>query len=351
MTTTNKFWIVLLGTFLAMVIIACSCNSLTPSVIPTPTLPVNPQPTTPIVSPTQTLVSNPLPELAGFWQDGSRVFTIEWQSDQYVVTAITASGTSKRTLTSQSWNDNSLTWTYDYSDENGSSSITYTTVSVDGNSLTVKYSSTGGTSDTHILRRVSSAVPSYDSLPYHEDFSNPNTGWDVYSTDDSNAGYENGYYFVISKKAKVNFYGEAYLFFGDTVMEVDATPVSGPAKNNFSSSVFCRLQSNGDGYLFEITGDGYFAVGSYTGGGKTYAPLLSGDEWQPSTAIKTGMATNHIAVTCAGSQLKLEVNGKMLFDGQDSTFTEGDIALGASTYDSNNTPAEVHFDNLAVSAP
>jgi hypothetical protein len=141
------------------------------------------------------------------------------------------------------------------------------------------------------------------------------------------------------------------LFFGDTVLEVDATPVSGPAKNNFSSSVFCRLQSNGDGYLFEITGDGYFAVGTYTGGGKTYASLLSGDEWQRSNVIKTGMATNHITVTCASSQLKLEVNGKVLFDGQDSTFTEGDIALGATTYDSNNTPAEVHFDNLAVSAP
>lgn len=351
MNTTKKFWIVFLGTVLAMVIIACSCNSLTPSVIPTLTLPVNTLPNTPIVPPTQTLVSNPLPELAGFWQDWSRVFTIEWQGNQYVVTAITASGTSKRTLTSQSWNGESLTWTYDYSDENGSSSSTYTTVSVAGDSLTVKYSSNGGASDTHILRRVSSAVPSYDSLPYHEDFSSPNTGWDVYSTDESSAGYENSSYFVISKKAEYNYYGEAYKFFGDTVIEVDATPVSGAAKNNFSSSVFCRLQSNGDGYLFEIRGNGYFAVGSYTGGGKTYTSLLKGDEWQPSTAIKTGMATNHITLTCASSQLKLEVNGKVLFDGQDSTFTDGDIALGATTYDSNNAPAEVHFSNLAVSAP
>ena len=351
MNTTKKFWIVFLGTVLAMVIIACSCNSLTPSVIPTLTLPVITLPNTPIVPPTQTLVNNPLPELAGYWQDGSKVFTIEWQGNQYVVTAITASGTSKRTLTSQSWNGNSLTWTYDYSDENGTSSITYTTVSVGGNSLTVKYSSNGGTSDTYLLRRISSAVPSYDSLPYHDDFSNPNTGWGVWSDDDSSAGYENGYYFVISKKAKLDSYGTPGMFFGDTVIEVDATPVSGPAKNNFSSTVYCRLQSNGDGYIFDISGDGNFAVGYYTGGGNTYVSLLSGNEWQPSTAIKPGMAINHIAVTCAGSQLKLEVNSKVLFDGKDSTFTEGDIGLGAATYDSNNTPTEVHFDNLAVSAP
>jgi hypothetical protein len=350
MNTTRKFWIVLLGTVLAMVIIACSCNSLTPSLLPTPTPTVIPPTVTPILPPTQTPVSNPLPELAGFWQDWTRVFTIEWQGSQYVVTAITASGTAKRTLTSQSWDGTSLTWTYDYTDENGSSSNTYSTVSVDGDSLTVKYSSSNGVSDTHILRRVPSAVPVYDSLPYQEDFGNPNTGWDVYSNNNSQAGYENGAYFVTAKKAKVNYYGEAYLFFGDTVIEVDATPISGPANNNFSSSVFCRLQSNGDGYLFEITGDGYFAVGSYTGGGKTYASLLTGNEWQQSSAIKTGMATNHITATCAGNQLKLEVNGKELFTGQDSSFPEGDIALGATTYESN-TPAEVHFDNLAVSAP
>ncbi|MGD0879490.1 MAG: hypothetical protein ABSA01_15270 [Anaerolineales bacterium] len=351
MNSTKKFWIVLTGTVLAMVIIACSCNSLTPALNPTATPTVIPQTATAIVPPTQTPVSNPLPDLAGFWQDWSRVFTIEWQGNQYVVTAITAAGTSKRTLTSQSWDGKSLTWTYEYSDENGSSSNTYTTVSVNGDSLTVKYSSTNGTADTHTLKRVPSVVPVYDSLPYQEDFSNPGTGWDVYSNDNSSAGYENGYYFVTAKKAKINYYGEAYLFFDDTILDVDATPVSGPANNNFSSSVFCRLQSNGDGYLFEISGDGYFAVGTYTGGGKTYASLLSGDEWQRSNAIKTAMATNHINVTCAGNQLKLEVNGEVLFGGQDSTFTEGDIALGATTYDSNNAPAEVHFDNLAVSAP
>jgi|NGEPerStandDraft_6_1074524.scaffolds.fasta_scaffold39812_2 hypothetical protein len=351
MNATKKFWIVLTGTVLAMVMIACSCNSLTPALNPTATAAVIPQPATEIVPPAETIVSNPLPELAGFWQDFSRVFTIEWQGNQYVVSAITAAGTSKRTLTSQSWDGKSLTWTYEYSDENGSSTNTYTTVSVSGDSLTVKYSATNGAADTHTLKRVSSAVPVHDALPYYEDFSNPNSGWDIYSNDNSSAGYENGYYFVSAKKVKINYYGEAYLFFGDTVMEVDATPATVPANNNFSSSVFCRLQSNGDGYLFEISGDGYFAVGVYTGGGNTYSSLLSGDDWQRSTAIKTGTATNHISVTCAGSQLKLEVNGTALFEGQDSTFTEGDIAVGATTYDSNNSPAEVHFGALAVTAP
>lgn len=294
---------------------------------------------------------NPLPELAGYWQDGSRVFTVEWQVDQYAVTAITASGTSTRTLTSQSWNGSSLTWTYDYQDENSDSSITYTTISVSGDTLTASYETSGGASSVHQLLRNSSPAPSYFSLPYFDDFSDPDTGWDVFTTDEDEGGYGDGYYFVISKTNQFSSYGAAGRFFGDTIIDVDATPVSGPDASNFSVNIGCRVQANSDGYLFEISGDGYFAVGYYTGGGNDYTSLLSGDEWLTSKAIQQGLATNHITVICNGSQLKLEVNGQSLYEGQDSTFIEGDISLGAATYEDNNIPAEVHFTNLVVTTP
>ena len=191
----------------------------------------------------------------------------------------------------------------------------------------------------------------YDSLPYYDDFSNPNTGWDIFDTDVDGAGYENGYYFVVSRTTEFSTYGDGGRLFGDMVINVDATPFSVPANSDFSLNAGCRVKDNGDGYLFEITGDGYYAVGYYTGGGQDYTSLLSGDEWQFSNAIQQGMALNHLTVTCAGSQFRFEVNGEVLFDGYDSTFTEGDICLGADTYDDNNTPAEIHFDNLVVTAP
>ena len=376
MNTPRKFWIVLTSAVLAFVIIACSCRSTFPWVVPTPTLPVvvpsstlpvnptptqplasptspqpvTPAPTPPLASPTSNQPVNPLPELAGYWQDGSRVFTIEWQNNQYVVTAITAPGTSVRTLTSQSWNGSSLTWSYAYSDENSNSTITFTTGSISGDTLTADYSSSDGESSIHFLTRNSSPVPSYTDLPYSDDFGSSSTGWDVYDTAEDGAGVENGYYFVISRTNQYSSYGEAYIFIGDSITEVDATPVSGPSGNNYSYNLGCRVQSNADGYLFEIAADGYFMVGYYTGGGHDYT-ALSGDEWLSSPAILPGLVTNHIAVTCAGNQIKLEVNGQVLYDGQDSTYTEGDISLGAATYDDNNTPAEVHFDNLLVSAP
>jgi hypothetical protein len=93
-------------------------------------------------------------------------------------------------------------------------------------------------------------------------------------------------------------------------------------------------------------------VGYYTGGGNDYSSLMSGpDDWKPSDAIHPGLVTNHFTVICSGNQLKLILNSQVVFDGQDATFSEGDISLGAATYDDNNTPLEVHFDNLAVTAP
>lgn len=192
----------------------------------------------------------------------------------------------------------------------------------------------------------------YTSLPYYDDFNDPNSGWSVYDTDSDASGYGNGYYYVISKTTDFSTYGDAGILLTDMVIDVDATPASVPDNSYFSQNVGCRIQDNDDGYLFELSGDGYYAVGYYTGGGENYTSLLSGDsEWLFSDAINQGLVTNHMTVTCDGTHLMLEVNGVVLFDGQDSTFREGNIGLGAATYDPNFTPAEIHFDNFSVVAP
>jgi hypothetical protein len=47
--------------------------------------------------------------------------------------------------------------------------------------------------------------------------------------------------------------------------------------------------------------------------------------------------------------LSLTVNGVLLAEVQDSEFTSGDIALTATSYESD--PTEVRFDNLVVTSP
>ena len=341
MSTPKRFWFILIGVFLAMVIIACSCGTIiTPTAPPPPTAPAPPTAPPP--------TAHPIPELEGYWQRSNKAYTIAWQNGQYVVTSVNDSEEGSMEITSQSWNGSALTWTY-YRPSTDRS-ITYTTSSVSGNNLLINYSNSAGDSGSVTLRRASSAQPSYYSLPLYDDFSDPNSGWETWEDAGGAVGYSNGSYFSVSKTNSSIAIGYPYMFFDDTVIEVDATAASGPGNNSFSYGVTCRIRNDGSGYFFEIGADGFYTVGVFTGT-DTWTSLLSGDEWQASSAINQGLATNHLVVTCAGSLLRLEVNGQVVFEGQDSTYPDGDIGLGAVTYDKNNTPAEVHFDNLVVTAP
>jgi len=145
MNNPRKFWLVLIGAVLAMVVIACSCGSLTP----TPTAP--PPPTIPV---------NPMPALAGYWLDTETndVHTIAWQNGRYMVTATNDVDHGSFPVTDQSWNGSALTWTYKVSYND--TSVTFTTVSVNGDTLYTNWSNSDGKSGTQTLQRVSSPIPS-----------------------------------------------------------------------------------------------------------------------------------------------------------------------------------------------
>jgi hypothetical protein len=140
MNTPRKFWLILIGAILTMAVIACSCGSIIPT--PTPTVPVN-----------------PMPALEGYWLDTETndVHVIEWQNNQYVVTAVNDHEYGSFAVTSQSWNGSALTWTYKVS--YNETSVTFTTVSVSGDSLSTNWSNSEGDSGTETLQRVSSTVP------------------------------------------------------------------------------------------------------------------------------------------------------------------------------------------------
>jgi len=353
MSKQRKPWNLILCASLAIVILACSSVQInmfdTPSPAPVPptlALPTLPVPTMPPPeTPLPTVPLQPLPGLEGCWQDGLKVFTIAWQNDQYVVTAFNVVGVANPQIVSQSWDGTSLTWTYRSISLNKSSTIT--TQSVSGDRLTAAWSDETGNSQSVILRRVPTPFPAHESLPYYDDFSDPLSGWDIYEDEYGFTKYEDGYYSVRSLIKEEGMSSYAYRFFADPVITVDATSVRGPNSNNYSFFIGCNTQINEDGYWFEVELDGYYYVGKWANG--KYESLFSGDDYRASNAIRTGKATNHVVVTCARGQLKLEINGEVLFRGSDSTFTEGDINLGAISYE--ELGAEIHFDNLSVTAP
>ena len=177
-----------------------------------------------------------------------------------------------------------------------------------------------------------------------EDFSNPDSGWEIGDYDSGSVGYAEGYYYVTSHGNGDMMWGLAFRNFTDLIIDVDATQVSAPANNNNAYGVMCRVQEDNDGYLLRISGDGYYAIHRIVDG--EFEPLV---DWTTTDVVRQGNGTNHIQAICDGSHLVLIVNGERLAETEDTTYVEGDIALTATSFE--DEPTEIHFDNLVVTAP
>ncbi len=186
--------------------------------------------------------------------------------------------------------------------------------------------------------------PRADAL-FQDNFSDPGSGWEVGDYDGGSVAYKDGVYSATSLGDGNTMWGVANRSFDDLIIEVDATQVSAGSDNNNDYGVVCREQGDGDGYYMLISGDGYYAI-LVKAGGRDFETLV---DWMESDAIRQGNATNHIQAVCDGSSLALFVNGQRLATAEDSTFTEGDIALTATSYE--DEPTEIHFDNLMVLKP
>ncbi len=108
-----------------------------------------------------------------------------------------------------------------------------------------------------------------------------------------------------------------------------------------------RLQSPGEFYRFDITGDGRYTVerrnldGSWT---------RFTDGWAQATAVQVGLnATNRLRIVAEGPQFSLFVNDQFLHTFTDTAYPAGTIALDAGTF--GQVPLSVAFDNVEIDSP
>ena len=97
--------------------------------------------------------------------------------------------------------------------------------------------------------------------------------------------------------------------------------------------------------MFIISGQGDYAI--YREDGDAGGEFLV--DWTKSDVIHQGDATNHLRAVCDGTYLALVVNGVLLAEAEDDTYTTGDLFLVASTLE--DEPTEIHFDDLLVYVP
>jgi hypothetical protein len=184
--------------------------------------------------------------------------------------------------------------------------------------------------------------PSSQKLLFEDDFSDPTSGWPVWSEATSEFKYENGEYSVLikTKTAARSLLQYAKGPLSDFSVEVDVKDVSTVA-NSYAGVVF--REAGGNRYIFSVRNtDGAYEIRKVLSG--QGATVLR--DWTKSSYIKTGAETNRLKVVCRGAEIEVYANGQKLDTITDTSLTSGDVGLIVTTYEQPN--ANYHFDNFKL---
>jgi len=185
------------------------------------------------------------------------------------------------------------------------------------------------------------------SVLFHDDFSNPSSGWDQTTVSDGSTDYANGGYRILVNTVNLSMWANpGQNFQNDVRIEVDATKSAGPDNNGFG--VICRYTDKDNFYKFVVTNDGYAGISQVSNGNVTVISSPDG-KIQTVNNINKGAASNHIRADCIGNTLTLYVNGNQVATASVSSSSGGDAGLFAQTYDTGGV--DILFHDFAVTAP
>lgn len=170
-----------------------------------------------------------------------------------------------------------------------------------------------------------------------EDFSDENSGWDISYSETGSVYYSNGEYIAEDIAGDVYYYSRPYLNFDNVEMNIDIRVVEGLGEID----LVCRFVDPSNNYEFRLQTTGNVGISKWLDG--EYIDLVS---LQP--AGLTWDTGHSVTVTCEGSRLTLSVDGQMVAEANDDSFTSGDLALAAYTEENRFVAA---FDNFEASVP
>jgi hypothetical protein len=180
---------------------------------------------------------------------------------------------------------------------------------------------------------------------FTDDFSDPESGWVVSTSENGSVGYQDGTYVVEAKNNQVIIWGRAHREFEDVLIDTDVQVPTGEANDDNAISVDCRVQENGNGYSFEISSDGMYGIHKFTDDGtKTLVP------WTSSQNVPTGNQVIHLTALCRGEELFFWVNHVPVAYAHDDEFSSGDVSLSASSM-KENKPTRAVFTNYSAADP
>jgi hypothetical protein len=177
-------------------------------------------------------------------------------------------------------------------------------------------------------------------LVYEDDFNDSSSGWTVESTKDCDWYYENGEYHSLVKSPNWAswWWSPSFGLLTDFILEADSRLVSGPKDSRYG--LCFRAQNVDNFYLFLVSGNGYYSIGTRTNGQWTALGSMTKSDF-----IEEGNNANHLKVICKGSKIAVYANGHHLTTITDESFGDGRVGVIVDTTEPN---AHVAFDNFKV---
>jgi hypothetical protein len=193
------------------------------------------------------------------------------------------------------------------------------------------------------------AAPGYTAV-FHDDFSDPTSGWDVFDDGTQSGGYQDGEYrlsvdggFLVTGDLITP--SDELTSLGDVRVEVTGRLITAPRA---VYGVACRAHGPDSYYYFLLQGDGTYYIG------EAHPQEAENLDTGTTPAISPGRAANRIAAECVdspdGVTLRLFVNGQSVNTVVDTEDPLGPGSTGLRT-ESRNDPMSAGFDNYAISVP
>lgn len=197
-----------------------------------------------------------------------------------------------------------------------------------------------------IFGTACSLVPasSPGSIQFQDDFESEPSGWSLRDDPSGSVEISGGVLRLTVSEPAVSIVTTAGLDLNDSLLSVEALKLAGPDDNSFG--LVCRYIDPANFYFYQISSDGYFALGRVQDG---EVSLFGNPLMQPHPAIQQGDQINDLGMGCKDNQISAYANGELMAVFEDSSFQSGDVGVIAGTIGSPGV--EIGFDLFYARQP
>ena len=176
-----------------------------------------------------------------------------------------------------------------------------------------------------------------------DDFSNPNSGWKVATNEKAIREYKDGALQITYLRERGSAQIMAGRSFKDFAVQIDATPLPGPA--NYSYGLVVRQPDPETFLAFVVSSGGKYFISKRANGATT--PITSGE--LPKSLVTSAGKTNTIKISCVDKYFALAVNNELIDVREIDAPAEGDVGvIAVRSKNESDEPTRVRFDNFKL---